>query len=46
MQAFRRSKERTDLDGARSPGIGVIGVMRRLVDRLAAANTYLAVLRW
>jgi hypothetical protein len=34
------------MDGARRPEIGVIGVVRRLVDRLAAANTYLAVPRW
>jgi hypothetical protein len=30
---------------ARSPGSGVIGAVRRLVDRLSAAKTHLAVLR-
>ena len=33
------------MDEARSPGSGVIGAVRRLVDRLTAAKTYLAVLR-
>jgi hypothetical protein len=33
------------MDEARSPGSGVIGAVRRLVDRLTAAKIYLAVLR-
>jgi hypothetical protein len=33
------------MDEAPSPGSGVIGAVRRLVDRLSAAKTYLAVLR-
>jgi hypothetical protein len=33
------------MDEARSPGSGVIGAVRRLVDRLSAAKTHLAVLR-
>jgi hypothetical protein len=33
------------MDEAPSPGSGVIGAVRRLVDRLTAAKTYLAVLR-
>jgi hypothetical protein len=33
------------MDESRSPGSGVIGAVRRLVDRLTAAKTYLAVLR-
>jgi hypothetical protein len=33
------------MDEARSPGSGVIGLVRRLVDHLTAAKAYLAVLR-
>ncbi len=33
------------MDEAGSPGSGLIGLVRRLVDRLTAAKTYLAVLR-
>lgn len=33
------------MDEARSPGSGLIGAVRRLVDRLSAGKIYLAVLR-
>ena len=33
------------MDEARSPGSGVICAVRRLMDRLTAAKTYLTVLR-
>jgi hypothetical protein len=33
------------MDEAQHPGSGVIDAVRRLVDRLTAAKTYLAVLR-